>query len=100
MAYSILVSAQDPLVFGFWFWGLRVWGQGLTTFHQLIFIRLAQTYFWCVAVSAVICAAHGAAAGSQASAAGEITGKVVAEYKVIASGQMSLSMQKANFRSC
>ena len=30
VAYSILVSAQGPLVLGFWVWGLRVWGQGLT----------------------------------------------------------------------
>ena len=30
VAYEILVSAQGPLVLGFWVLGLRVWGQGLT----------------------------------------------------------------------
>ena len=30
MAHEILVSAQGPLVWGFWVLGLRVWGQGLT----------------------------------------------------------------------
>ena len=30
VAHKILVSAQGPLVLGFWVWGLRVWGQGLT----------------------------------------------------------------------
>ena len=30
VAHEILVSAQDPLVLGFWVLGLRVWGQGLT----------------------------------------------------------------------
>ena len=30
MAYRILVSAQGPLVFGFWVLGLGVWGLGLT----------------------------------------------------------------------
>ena len=29
MAYRILVSAQGPLVLGFWVWGLGVWGLGL-----------------------------------------------------------------------
>ena len=31
VAYSILVSAQGPLVLGF---GLRVWGRGLTIVHH------------------------------------------------------------------
>ena len=31
MAHEILVSAQGPLVLGFWVWGLAVWGLGLTT---------------------------------------------------------------------
>ena len=43
VAYRILVSAQGPLVLGFWVFGtkgLRVWGQGLTivvrfTHHKL-----------------------------------------------------------------
>ena len=30
VAHEILVSAQGPLVLGFWVLGLRVWGQGLT----------------------------------------------------------------------
>ena len=30
VAYRILVSAQGPLVLGFWVWGLWVWGLGLT----------------------------------------------------------------------
>ena len=30
VAHEIFVSAQGPLVLGFWVWGLRVWGQGLT----------------------------------------------------------------------
>ena len=30
VAYEILVSAQGPLVLGFWGLGLRVWGLGLT----------------------------------------------------------------------
>ena len=30
LAYEILVSAQGPLVLGFWVFGLRVLGQGLT----------------------------------------------------------------------
>ena len=30
VAYEILVSAQGPLVFGFWFWGFGVWCLGLT----------------------------------------------------------------------
>ena len=30
VAHEILVSAQGPLVLGFWLWGLRVWGLGLT----------------------------------------------------------------------
>ena len=30
VAHEILVSAQSPLVLGFWVLGLRVWGQGLT----------------------------------------------------------------------
>ena len=30
VAHEILVSAQGPLVLGFWVFGLRVWGQGLT----------------------------------------------------------------------
>ena len=30
VAYEILVSAQGPLVLGFWVLGLRVWGLGLT----------------------------------------------------------------------
>ena len=30
VAHEILVSAQGPLVLGFWVWGLGVWGQGLT----------------------------------------------------------------------
>ena len=28
--HEILVSAQDPLNLGFWVWGFRVWGLGLT----------------------------------------------------------------------
>ena len=32
VAYEILVSAQGPLVLGFWILGLRVWGLGLTIF--------------------------------------------------------------------
>ena len=32
VAYRILVSAQGPLVLGFWVWGLGVWGLGLTIF--------------------------------------------------------------------
>ena len=35
VAYSILVSAQGPSVLGFWVWGLRVWGQGLTTINHV-----------------------------------------------------------------
>ena len=30
VAHEILVSAQGPLVLGFWVLGLRVWVQGLT----------------------------------------------------------------------
>ena len=30
VAHEILVSAQGPLVLGFWAWGLGVWGLGLT----------------------------------------------------------------------
>ena len=30
VAHEILVSAQGPSVLGFWVWGLRVWGLGLT----------------------------------------------------------------------
>ena len=30
MAHEILVSAQGPLVLGFWVWGLGIWGLGLT----------------------------------------------------------------------
>ena len=30
VAHESLVSAQGPLVLGFWVLGLRVWGQGLT----------------------------------------------------------------------
>ena len=32
VAYEILVSAQGPLVLGFWGLGLRVWGLGVTIF--------------------------------------------------------------------
>ena len=28
VAYEILVSAQGPLVLGFWVWGFGVWGLG------------------------------------------------------------------------
>ena len=28
--HEILVTAQGPLVLGFWVWGLGVWGLGLT----------------------------------------------------------------------
>ena len=28
--HEIYVSAQGPLVLGFWVWGLGVWGLGLT----------------------------------------------------------------------
>ena len=34
VAHEILVSAQGPLVLGFWVFGLRVWGQGLTIRFQ------------------------------------------------------------------
>ena len=45
VAYSILVSAQGPLVLGFlvfgffsfWVLGLRVWGQGLTIVSMAMF---------------------------------------------------------------
>ena len=30
VAHEILVSAQGPLVLGFWVWGFGVWGLGLT----------------------------------------------------------------------
>ena len=30
VAHEILVSAQGPLVWGFWVWGLGFWGLGLT----------------------------------------------------------------------
>mgnify|MGYP001303834577 CR=1 FL=1 len=43
VAYSILVSAQGPLVFGFGFGGLRVWGQGLTIF---VYNGQAQVKVW------------------------------------------------------
>ena len=43
VAYSILVSAQGPLVFGFGFGGLRVWGQGLTIF---VYNCQAQVKVW------------------------------------------------------
>ena len=36
VAYEIIVSAQGPLVLGFWVWGLRVWGQGLTIFFLVL----------------------------------------------------------------
>ena len=35
VAYSILVSAQGPLVLGFWVLRLRVWGQGLTIINWI-----------------------------------------------------------------
>ena len=41
MAHEILVSAQDPLVFGFWVWGFGVWGLGLT-----ILLLVLQIYLW------------------------------------------------------
>ena len=34
VAHEILVSAQGPLVLGFWVWGLRVWGLGLTIVNR------------------------------------------------------------------
>ena len=38
VAHEILVSAQGPLVLGFWVWGPRVWGLGLTISDSL-FLR-------------------------------------------------------------
>ena len=38
MAHEILVSAQGPLVLGFWVWGLGVRGHGLTTRKTCSFI--------------------------------------------------------------
>ena len=40
--YEILVSAQGPLVLGFWVLGLRVWGQGLTIFPRIIRLVFAD----------------------------------------------------------
>ena len=37
VAHEILVSAQGPFL-GFWVWGLRVWGLGLTTSSSLKFM--------------------------------------------------------------
>ena len=45
VAYEILVSAQGPLVFGFWVWGLGVRGLGLTIlrFWAILYIqRISQ----------------------------------------------------------
>ena len=33
VAHEILVSAQGPLVLGFWVWGFGVWGLGLDNKH-------------------------------------------------------------------
>ena len=41
VAYSILVSAQGPLVLGLKGLGLRVWGQGLT---KILYVELRQTH--------------------------------------------------------
>ena len=35
VAHEILVSAQGPLVLGFWVWGFGVWGLGLTIGGEL-----------------------------------------------------------------
>ena len=49
VAYESLVSAQGPLVLGFWVWGLRVLGQGLTIhiylFSISIFVQLRATKY-------------------------------------------------------
>ena len=46
MAYSILVSAQGPLVLvlGLKGLGLRVWGQGLTISRQNIVLDIENIY--------------------------------------------------------
>ena len=38
VAWSILVSAQGPLVLGFWVFGLRVQGQGLTIVYLYFYV--------------------------------------------------------------
>ena len=35
---EILVSAQGPLVLGFWVWGLGVWDLGLTIKHHYLIL--------------------------------------------------------------
>ena len=41
MAYSILVSAQGPLVLGFWVLGLRVWVNSLGALEVLGTFRIS-----------------------------------------------------------
>ena len=42
--HEILVSAQGPLVLGFWVFGLRVWGQGLTKTISKKILRLFNVF--------------------------------------------------------
>ena len=44
VACEILVSAQGPLVLGFWVFGLRVWGQGLTKTISKKILRLFNVF--------------------------------------------------------
>ena len=44
VAHEIFVSAQGPLVLGFWLWGFGVWCLGLTIKNHLILFTLKGTW--------------------------------------------------------
>ena len=55
VAHEILVSAQGPLVLGFWVWGFGVWGLGLDNCEERLrqdvykdFASDVKLYFICL----------------------------------------------------